>query len=501
MFRKSLAILVSVLIISASLSGCTEKAGSVSGGSTEVAGTSNETVSETVSLSETSQREASSTEVSDDLDSLETFHRIEGETVTVNYPEVLDITEADLAPDSPSVIREYSSDGSVYIWQDFENGKAILVDGDLFLSLDIPVGHYGAYVEKCDADGDGEAEYLITDCEGTGSSFCVYGLCIVKKTDEGFKLVRYNGDYFADILHERITTEYSKGSGRVQVYIDGETDRHNSSLYLKDLIAEQGEDFAGLSFGDIIRPRLAAGRVWLECPVGLIFENNNVPRYEDIYNITAPITVFADCSVEVGDIRSFPDLSYNVATIDPPAELQKVEVYSCEKNVTPYEGNQTVEVSFYTASEFRGEVDDSLFDYVGIGYVRVYTDNYLLWAGSYGLPHTGNFQYFLTTVDGQDYMVVTSLYSGQGTSYYEYEVFMTEGRFIYSVDSMYMEFETDSKTDTKDFFDGLYRWINDSSVLLAAADTELEGIWSNKGILYSTEGNELNPRVYYSKKR
>ena len=59
-------------------------------------------------------------------------------------------------------------------------------------------------IEKFDADGDGEDEYLIAECEGTGTGIAQYGLCIVEKTDEGYELTRYESDYFSSILEKDI---------------------------------------------------------------------------------------------------------------------------------------------------------------------------------------------------------------------------------------------------------------------------------------------------------
>nr|MCR5310452.1 hypothetical protein [Lachnospiraceae bacterium] len=68
----------------------------------------------------------------------------------------------------------YSSDNSVCLkitrdQYDADKNVAVIIDGDKEIPVDIATGIYGAYIDKYDCDGDGVDEYLIAECEGTGS--------------------------------------------------------------------------------------------------------------------------------------------------------------------------------------------------------------------------------------------------------------------------------------------------------------------------------------------
>ena len=52
---------------------------------------------------------------------------------------------------------------------------------------------------------------------------------------------------------------------------------------------------------DIIRIRLIDGKSYLSAPSGYIFLDAPMPDYEDAVEVSAPIIVNADSSIEVGD--------------------------------------------------------------------------------------------------------------------------------------------------------------------------------------------------------
>ncbi|MBO4825252.1 MAG: hypothetical protein J5487_07655, partial [Lachnospiraceae bacterium] len=118
-----------------------------------------------------------------------------------------------------------------------------------------------------------------------------------------------------------------------------------------------------------------------------------------------------------------------------------------------------------------------------------------LWATEYGVPHTGNGQIFATTVDSEDYLVVTSLYEGQGSTDYIYSVFCLEEGSMQVIETGKESFESDKVPDLTDFYKGLYSWINADSSMILGTDIDTE-----PSIFCSQGDNIVNPDEYYSRK-
>ena len=104
--------------------------------------------------------------------------------------------------------------------------------------------------------------------------------------------------------------------------------------------------------------------------------------------------------------------------------------------------------------------------------------------------HVGNGQMFLTTVDGRDYLIETDFWAGQEQYTYGYTVFFLNYDYDYVMASEHEEYKGEPG-DTSAFFDKLNCWINDSSIVLYAADID-----HDPDLLYSTDDNRINPRSY-----
>ncbi len=409
----------------------------------------------------------------------------------------------------------YSSDNSVCLkitrdQSDADKDVAIVIDGDKEIPVDIATGIYGAYIEKSDCDGDGEDEYLIAECEGTGSGCSQYGLCIVDKEGEDYTLTRYDSSFFSDILARRISTQYDKDLNWADILIDGKEDHYVYSVSLNGLnrSGEDSGEFSGFVWSDIIDIKFLDGKVWLAAPAGVVFSDNNVPDYDLGLNITAPITINRDKTVTVGDIRPYEARTSIGYELDPSSEKEsRINTVTCDINRDGIE--DAILVTYITDKDFDGNFTESTFRNGAFGHVKIIegtedtkNDTTLFesmipsWMKEYALAHTGNCQVFLSTVDGKDYVVYTSLYDGQGDSDYEYEVFFLKDGYLFQADHAEIEFKTEKKPDLKTFFDGLYKWINDDSVLLMATDIDLD-----LGVYFSRGETIANPDVYYSQKK
>ena len=196
----------------------------------------------------------------------------------------------------------YSDDESVSIVQDFDAGTAVIVDGDEEIPVEISNGVYGPRIMKCDIDGDGEDEYVISECEGTGTGFSTRGLCIVEKTDSDYKLTRYDWDYFAEIINSRFSYSYDPDENKILFKIE-----NGDEVIEYPVILEGDDKLEDIVFTDIVDVYFEDGKVYLSAASGLIFEGYGWPEYEQAIEPYAPITIDTDSGIEVGDFTVRPD--------------------------------------------------------------------------------------------------------------------------------------------------------------------------------------------------
>ena len=196
----------------------------------------------------------------------------------------------------------YSDDGTVSIVQDFDAGTAVIVDGDEEIPVEISDGVYGPRIMKCDIDGDGEDEYVISECEGTGTGFSTHGLCIVEKTDSDYKLTKYDWNYFAEIINSRVSYSYDPDENKIIFKI------LNGDEVTEYTVTLEGDDkLDDVVFTDIVDVYFEDGKVYLSAASGLIFADHGWPEYEQGIEPYAPITVDTDSGITVGEFTVRPD--------------------------------------------------------------------------------------------------------------------------------------------------------------------------------------------------
>ncbi len=198
----------------------------------------------------------------------------------------------------------YTSDGSAYIRQDYRTGKSVIYDGDIEIPVDITMGSYGPRFEKFDADGDGTDEYLIAECEGTGTGMCQYGLCIVEYDGGNYKLTRYDSQYFADYLDENIG--YSWDSARQEFNVFQITPAYVSAwfgIHVKPF--EKHNELEKIVWSDIIDIVFEDGKVYLSAPTGYVYKYSPVPDYENAVRVTIEIFVQEDSSIILESCHDF----------------------------------------------------------------------------------------------------------------------------------------------------------------------------------------------------
>lgn len=209
-----------------------------------------------------------------------------------------EVSENDADVDAKATeTADADTDQELYIETDEDTLESVIHDGDKEIPVEIATGVYGPYIKKYDVDGDGEDEYVIAECEGTGTGMSIYGLCIVEIDNGSTVLTTYDGQYFTDILYDRIETSYDKASHEVTVTAKNEKGNESFSVKL-----EREEDLYEVYFGDIIRIRLEDDGIYLSAPTGYIFEEGTAPDYEQAVDVSGPITVDKDSNITVGDL-------------------------------------------------------------------------------------------------------------------------------------------------------------------------------------------------------
>lgn len=198
----------------------------------------------------------------------------------------------------------YSEDSSVYIEQDNATGKSMIVDGVKVYPEDIAMGAYGPRVAKFDADGDGVDEYLIAECEGTGTGVSQYGLCIVETDGNSSKLTRYDSQYFADYLDKNIGYQWDDEKQEFNVFTNTSGNSNaGSGIHVKPF--ERHSELEEIVWSDIISIEFEDGHVYLSAPTGYVYKDSPVPDYENAVRVRIEILVQEDSSITLSNKHSF----------------------------------------------------------------------------------------------------------------------------------------------------------------------------------------------------
>lgn len=194
------------------------------------------------------------------------------------------------------IVMYYSDDKSVALKINYTDETAVIIDGNDKFPVEISMAPYGPYIEKCDVNDDGKDDYLIAECEGNGTGFCVYGLCILKNNGSDYDFYRYDGNFLSDLLKERISYSYDNDTGEVTFTIDNEKPLTYKKLTNKDY------ELQDVIWSDIIKIRFIDKKPYILAPSGYIYKDIPMPDYEGSLDVTALININSDLSVSLKDI-------------------------------------------------------------------------------------------------------------------------------------------------------------------------------------------------------
>lgn len=380
-------------------------------------------------------------------------------------------------------VLSYSYDETVSVWGNGAEDCLVIHDGDEEYRVEIPWQNmYSAppAVEAADYDGDGDKEYYISTIQGTGTGVHVEGLYYVDVQKGTPKVSEYTNvveDFesrilAADTLDEKFHTLHVDFLDK-----NGESDPEESiDLSLDSLLREyEGNTYMGTVLGDQIRFDFRGGTPFASVVVGIQLYQIAIPLYDSSFRVTAPVSMQENGKFSLGDfsVRTNP---YDVNVENADGEEQNMtEVYTGyydlthngykEKIVTKVhleEENENLTEALHKAGNW-GTV--AVYEYLGDGQYGIIP----LWSQEFAIAHAGNTQIFLTQKDGYDYLVVTSLWTGQGICYYDYNVLSPVD---YSFDRYHNELKGAEHYDPQ-FFTGLESWMKEDSLLLAATDIDM----------------------------
>lgn len=233
------------------------------------------------------------------------------EEVKEEIPQEPDKEIDEVFDDDADIETYYSENEDVAIRLNYTDMTATIIDGNDKMPVEISMAPYGPYIEKCDVNDDGKDDYLIAECEGNGTGFCVYGLCILKKNGIDYDFYRYDGRFFSEILEERISHTFDNDTKEVTFTIENE-----KPLTYKKVIDTQ-EELENVIWSDIIKIKMIDKKPYLSAPSGYIYKDIPMPDYEQAMEIIVPIKINSDLSVSLGDITPVDDPN-------DPDEIRKI---------------------------------------------------------------------------------------------------------------------------------------------------------------------------------
>lgn len=190
-------------------------------------------------------------------------------------------------PEDENIYDYYSSDGSVFIRQDLNTQSSYINDNGRWIQIDIATGAYGPRIEKFDIDGDGVEEYVIAECEGTGTGFSVYGLIIYE--DDGNKATSYKYDYsyFVNMIDESIDYNYNEATHELEVHekLPLNYDRYEGCSVTLD----SNLTFEKIVYSDIINISFENDKIYMSAPVGCVYSEYMAPDYDNAIIVKAEL--------------------------------------------------------------------------------------------------------------------------------------------------------------------------------------------------------------------
>lgn len=342
---------------------------------------------------------------------------------------------------------------------------------------------------KTDIDGDGEPEYMIVACAGRGTGVYVTDLMAIKKGREE-PIAYLSNEEITEQLGSRTELIYDEDLQMAMLYCDSESEP-KALLYLEKFLEKMNATYDTMSLGNIIGIENRDNRYWVTADFAVYTKEMVSPQYECTIHLTAPLTYQDNQTFAIGNI-SAKSVDYTQI-----GEIKGDEIIAEFYADVTHDGiEDRIAISVPESNTWdevlSGVASGELCVYAGYTDVdgkTKYDDESIL-EREFSPCHVGNGQMFLTTVDGRDYLIETDFWAGQEQYTYGYTVFFLNYDYDYVMASEHEEYKGEPG-NTSAFFEKLNSWINDSSIVLYAADID-----HDPDLLYSTDDNRINPRSY-----
>ena len=388
-------------------------------------------------------------------------------------------------PEGEYGVLSYSYDETVSVWGNGAEDCLVIHDGDREYRVEIPWKNMYSEppaVEAADYDADGEKEYFISTLQGTGTGVYVEGLYYVDVKKGTPKVLEYEYTQVVEDFYSRILAADTLDEQFHTLHVDfldknGELDAQESiDLDLTPLLQKmEGYTYRSTGLGAQIRYDFRGGQPFANVRAGINMNEMADLAYEISFDITAPVSMGKDGNFSLGDFSVHTYSRYLEEENNNKEEPDMTEVYTGYYDLTHNGYKEKVVTKVYLEEE-NGDLTEALRKAGNWGTVEVY--EYLgdgqygiipLWSQEFAIAHAGNTQIFLTEKDGYDYLVVTSLWMGQGVCYYDYNVLSPRD---YSFDRYHNELKGADHYDPQ-FFTGLENWLKEDSLLLVATDIDM----------------------------
>ena len=199
-----------------------------------------------------------------------------------NAPTIEAVTYSGMWEDGMIVLLAKDEEAGVSVYSIDVGGNYVLRVGDEIYVLEDELGgpqYYGTEFSMVDLDDDGEDEFALIVCRGSGTGFFRMEISVYEKE---------NGQY------KRYTPDYS-------VFVEK----------VSDWFKEQPPDIDNFGFEDYYSTEIKGDHITVTFSPGFINEENAYPEYDPAYDVMADIKYSKDGSFSLTDIRPVDNnLSY-----------------------------------------------------------------------------------------------------------------------------------------------------------------------------------------------
>lgn len=381
------------------------------------------------------------------------------------------------------VTIEYDSKNRQYIIDD--HGKKVVFLSDKELDV--------IDIRKYDIDTDGENEYVFTVCTGKGTGFYCTDLFVIKRgVDEPECTLK--GEELCKEYRDSIKYDYDKVSKYLTI-IDG-AGEVVEAISLYDYLDEKNADFVDITVGHISEFTYDGGTFFFDMSIGIVTSETPAAQYDYYVNVSHPVTITWNYDMYLGG-RDVKEVDTDHAHSFYETQIGEI-LYECNYDLN-HDGTDDEIILFVPAYDDKDNFERGF----GVACMQVYKGNgdgsyakYPIVERYFGVPHTGNSQMFITSVNGYDYLVETSFWVGQGMTSYSYNVFSEDETYAHSYDSWLQMIANEDEGVPDYMFECLDVWLNESSILLYASDIDVE-----PKLMYSTTDHIYKPSDYLDLKR